>query len=87
MLFRSHIMLQMHDRAKLDDDYQQNADKITFAFAPGSTWIVFSDRVLHAALSGQYLLEQTFNLPVSIMQDESRSPLRILEELYQRKLA
>ena len=85
--FYDHIMLQMHDRAKLDDDYQQNADKITFKFAPGSTWIVFSDRVLHAALSGQYLLEQTFNLPVSAMQDESRSPLRILEELYQRKLA
>ncbi len=82
-----HIMLHMHDRAKSDDHYQQNADKITFAFPPGSTWIMFSDRVLHAALSGQYLLEQTFNLPVSAMQDENRSPLRILEELYQRKLA
>jgi 3-deoxy-D-manno-octulosonic acid hydroxylase-like protein len=85
--YYDHIMLHMHDRGKMDDSYQQNADKITFAFPPGSTWIVFSDRVLHAALSGQYLLEQTFNLPVSAMQDESRSPLRILEELYQRKLA
>lgn len=85
--FYDHIMLQMHDRAKMDDDYQQHADKITFSFPPGSTWIMFSDRVLHAALSGQYLMEQTFNLPVSAMQEESRSPLRILEELYQRKLA
>jgi hypothetical protein len=84
--FYDHIMLQMHDRAKLDDHYQQNADKITFAFPPGSTWIMFSDRVLHAALSGQYLMEQTCHLPVSAMQDESRSPLRILEQLYQREL-
>ena len=84
--FYDHIMLQMHDRAKLDDYYQQNADKITFAFAPGSTWVMFSDRVLHAALSGQYLLEQTFHLPVSAMQDERCSPLRVLEQLYQREL-
>ena len=85
--FYDHIMLQLHDRGKMDDAYQQNADKITFAFPPGATWLMFSDRVLHAALSGQYLLEQTFNLPVSAMQDERRSPLRILEELYQRELA
>ncbi len=84
--FYDHIMLQLHDRAKMDDYYQQHADKITFAFAPGSTWIMFSDRVLHAALSGQYLMEQTFNLPVSAMQDERRSPLRVLEHLYQREL-
>jgi 3-deoxy-D-manno-oct-2-ulosonic acid (Kdo) hydroxylase len=85
--FYDHIMLQLHDGAKMDDEYQQHTDKITFAFPPGSTWIMFSDRVLHAALSGQYLMEQTFNLPVSAMQDERCSPLRILEELYQRKLA
>ena len=84
--FYDHIMLQLHDRAKLDDHYQRNAEKITFAFAPGATWIMFSDRVLHAALSGQYLLEQTFHLPVSAMQDEGRSPLRILERLYHREL-
>jgi len=82
-----HIMLELHDRAKMDDYYQQHCDKINFAFPAGSTWMMFSDRVLHAALSGQYLLEQTFNLPVSAMQDESRSPLRILEQSYQRKLA
>jgi len=85
--FYDHVMLQLHDRGKMDDHYQQHADKITFAFPAGSTWLMFSDRVLHAALSGQYLMEQTFNLPVNAMQDESRSPLRVLEELYQRKLA
>ncbi|HXZ95508.1 MAG TPA: Kdo hydroxylase family protein [Burkholderiales bacterium] len=85
--FYDHIMLQLHDRAKMDDYYQQHAAKITFGFPAGSTWMMFSDRVLHAALSGQYLMEQTFNLPVTAMQDESRSPLRILEQFYRRKLA
>jgi hypothetical protein len=82
-----HVMLQLHDRAKLDEQYQQNAEKFTFKFPPGSTWVVFSDCVLHAALSGRFLLEQTFYLPVAAMQDEGLSSLRILERLYQRELA
>jgi len=46
----------------------------------------FSDRVLHAALSGQYALEQTFYLPVEAMADQRDSPLRILENYYGRAL-
>jgi hypothetical protein len=42
---------------------------------------------MHAALAGQFLLEQTFYLPVAAMQDERMAPLRILEQLYQRQLA
>ena len=38
-------------------------------------------------LRGQFLLEQTFYLPVAAMQDERYAPLRILEELYHRPLA
>jgi len=54
---------------------------------PSFTWIVFTDRVMHAALAGQFLLEQTFYLPVAAMRDASRAPLRILEDIYQRRLA
>ena len=82
-----HIMLKLHDRMKRDDDYQRSAQRVRIEFPAGSTWICFSDRVAHAALSGQYLLEQTFYLPVAAMQDESYAPLRILEQRYQRKLA
>lgn len=82
-----HIMLRLHDRVKLDDHYQQNADKLSFSFPTGSTWVMFSDRVLHAALSGQYLLEQTFYLPAAAMHDEGRAPLHILERIYHRELA
>jgi hypothetical protein len=82
-----HIMLALHNRMKRDGDYQSAAPRLRAEFPAGSTWVCFSDCVSHAALSGQFLLEQTFYLPVAAMQDESRSPLRILERIYQRKLA
>ena len=81
-----HIMLNLHDQAKLDDAYQQSTPRTRVEFPAQSTWIVFTDRVMHAALAGQFLLEQTFYLPVAAMQDASCAPLRILEQLYQRKL-
>ncbi len=82
-----HIMLGLHDQAKLDDAYQQASPKLRVELPAGTTWIVFSDLVMHAVLSGQYLLEQTFYLPPAAMQDETRAPLRRLEKLYQRSLA
>jgi len=76
-----HYMLQLHDKMKKDMDYQNNVEKIRFDFMPGSTWVVFTDQVSHAALSGQYLLEQTFYLPVDAMQQPELSPLKKLEEM------
>ena len=69
-----HIMLQLHDRMKLDDEYQKNAAKTAIAFPAKSTWAVFTDQVSHAALGGQYLLEQTFYLPVEAMAKPELSP-------------
>ena len=79
-------MLQLHDLAKLDAEYQRAAPHERFDFLPGSTWLVFTDTVLHAALAGQHLFEQTFLLPVDAMQEESLAPLRILERLTTRRL-
>lgn len=81
-----HYMLQLHDRMKEDEQYQQEASQQEIRFKPGSTWIVQTDDVSHAAMQGQYLLEQTFYLPVQAMQDESKSPLRVLERLLGQKL-
>jgi hypothetical protein len=75
-----HYMLQLHDSMKLDDDYQRNITKHRIDFPPESTWIVFTDHVSHAALSGQFLLEQTFYLPVDAMEDPEVSPLRQWEK-------
>jgi hypothetical protein len=81
-----HYMLQLHDRGKLDDTYQREAKRERMDFPPGSTWICFTDQVLHAALGGQYLLEQTFLLPPGAMRHPDRSPLRTLERLTGRAL-
>jgi hypothetical protein len=81
-----HFMLQMHDRMKADLDYQSEADQIVFEFHAGSTWIVFTDQVSHAAIGGQHALEQTFYLPVACMLDPSQAPLRILQRLAGREL-
>ena len=81
-----HLMLGLHDGGKLDEDYQRDAWRERIDFPAGSTWVCFTDQVLHAALGGQYLLEQTFMLPVWAMRHAERSPLRILERLSGRRL-
>jgi hypothetical protein len=81
------MMLGLHDAVKADDAFQLHAPQMAFDFPPGSTWIVFTDCVPHAAMGGQYLFEQTFHLNVDAMDDESKSPLRKLEQITGRKLA
>jgi hypothetical protein len=82
-----HLMLQLHDRMKADAAYQSSAAQTTRQFRPNTTWILFSDQVSHAAMSGQHALEQTFYLDVDAMGDPSLSPLRVLERLTGTKLA
>lgn len=69
-----HYMLNLHDHMKMDDDYQQNVSKLRVDFPSNSTWIVFTDQVSHAALGGQFLLEQTFYLPLDAMHNSAHSP-------------
>ena len=82
-----HLMLGLHDRAKADLDYQANCAQQVVRFAPGTTWLCFSDQVMHAAVSGQYMLEQTIDLPLAALYERERSPLAILERLCGRELA
>ncbi len=81
-----HYMLQMHDTMKADDYYQKTAQQIDFSFPSASTWIVYTDLTSHAAMVGQYALEQTFYLPVEGMAVAELSPLRILESFLGRSL-
>lgn len=82
-----HLMLGLHDRAKADLEYQRDCAQEIAHFAPGTTWLCFSDQVMHAAVSGQFMLEQTIHLPVSALYDSGRSPLATLERLTGRALA
>jgi hypothetical protein len=81
------LMLQLHDRMKQDSAFQESSPQTPFDFPTGTTWMAFTDQVSHAAMAGQYQLEQTFLVPVAVMIDERRSPLRILERLKSRRLA
>ncbi|HYM24199.1 MAG TPA: Kdo hydroxylase family protein [Vicinamibacterales bacterium] len=80
------LMLQLHDAMKRDEAFQSSSPQTRVEFPSGSTWLCFTDEVSHAAMSGQYQLEQTFLLPVDAMQNPERSPLRILERIKGRSL-
>ena len=81
-----HVMLQLHDRAKADAVFQQSSPQAKLNFAPGTTWVVFSDQVLHAAMGGQHMMEQTFYLDVAHQQNPEASPRGTLERLLGREL-
>ncbi|MDR3480222.1 MAG: Kdo hydroxylase family protein [Burkholderiaceae bacterium] len=81
-----HLMGQLHDGMKADADYQRNGGQVTMPFPPGCVWICYADQAAHAVMSGQYMMEQTFHLPVAQQYDPESSPLAILTRLTGRKL-
>ncbi len=81
------LMLGLHDAAKLDTGYQDRVTRTEVQFPPGSSWLCFTDQVMHAVLSGQFLLEQTFHLDVDAMAEPARAPLKVLEAMLGRRLA
>jgi hypothetical protein len=81
-----YLMLGLHDGAKLDPGYQKNSPQIEFDFPAGTSWMCFTDQAMHAALAGQFALEQTFHLPVEALAHPERSPLKVLERMTGRTL-
>ncbi|MEN8237007.1 MAG: Kdo hydroxylase family protein [Pseudomonadota bacterium] len=81
-----HYMLCLHNLMKSDPDYQRDVPQEAIDLPPNSSWIVYTDQVPHAVMAGQYVLEQTFHLPVAGMYDPAKSPLCVLEKLAARKL-
>ena len=81
-----HYMLNLHDAMKQDVAYQSGVGKTTVRFAPGETWMVYTDLVSHAALAGRHALEQTFYVPPQALRHRERAPFAILEKLAGRPL-
>jgi hypothetical protein len=81
-----HYMLNIHDTMKGDEHYQKTVPQIEVKFPPGSSWIVFTDQVSHAAMSGQHVLEQTFHLPVRGIKNGGKNPLKVLEKRFNKTL-
>ena len=75
------FMHRCHNAMKEDAAFQQHTPKNRWEFPPDSAWMVFTDCVSHAVLSGQYALEQTFQIPQSALVQPQVSPLAILEEI------
>ncbi len=80
------FMLKMHHFMKENCRFQESAPKDYWEFPPGSCWAVFTDQVSHAALAGQYALEQTFLIHPSALLCPEKSPVSVLERLSGRNL-
>jgi len=80
------MMHRCHNAMKEDANFQETTPKNRWEFPPNSSWLVFTDGVSHAVLSGQYALEQTFLVPQAALVEPQRSPLAILESVARRRL-
>ena len=81
------FMLHFHDFLKENSDFQNSDRKERVEFPPMATWLVFTDGVPHAALSGQFAMEQTFIVPPEVLVSPQDAPIRVLEKLCGEKLA
>ncbi|HEY7405156.1 MAG TPA: Kdo hydroxylase family protein [Candidatus Angelobacter sp.] len=73
-------MLYLHDWLKENADFQKNSLQQELVFPPGSSWMVYTDGVPHAAMSGQYALEQTFIIPRQALVTPQVAPCQVLED-------
>src|SRR5580693_3587908 len=80
------FMLRFHDYLKENADFQKNTPKTQIDFPPLATWIVFTDCVAHAVMSGQYAIEQTFLIPPAALVSPDVAPYKILENIAGRSL-
>jgi len=80
------FMLRFHDYLKENTEFQEKAPKQHLDFPPLSTWLVFTDGVAHAAMSGRYALEQTLLIPAGALVSPEHAPFRVLESIAGRPL-
>jgi hypothetical protein len=80
------FMLRFHDFLKNNAEFQAG-ERERLTFPPGSSWIVLTDMVSHAVLSGQFALEQTVILSRGSLVSPENAPIAILERLAGRPLA
>src|SRR5437868_8249360 len=81
------FILRFHDFLKENTAFQTGCEKERLEFPPMATWLVYTDGVPHAALSGQFAMEQTFIMPVEALVALEHAPIRVLEGIYGKKLA
>lgn len=75
------FMLNLHNFLKESQEFQENCPKDYWEFPSHSCWAVFTDQVSHAAISGQYALEQTLIVPRLALVMPETAPVSILEKM------
>jgi hypothetical protein len=75
-------MLNFHNFLKENAEFQANCRKDRWEFPANSSWIVFTDMVSHAVLSGQYALEQTFIVSQDNLVLPQKAPINLLRKTY-----
>ena len=73
------FMLRFHDFLKENSAYQNSGWREAVSLPPGSSWMVYTDMVPHAVLSGQCALEQTVLVAPEAMIAPEHAPLTVLE--------
>ncbi len=74
-------MLALHDASKRDLGWQASEPATEIRFSPGDVWMVFTDQIPHAAISGRNALEQTFLVAPERVTEPAHSPLAVLSRL------
>ncbi len=75
-------MRRFHNFMKDSPEFQESPEgHRSFEFAPGSAWMVFTDMVTHACVSGQHAFIDTFIVPLENCRHRSLTPYAVLQEL------
>jgi hypothetical protein len=74
------LMRRFHNYMKDSAEFQETrVGHRRFAFAPGSAWMVFTDMVTHACVSGQHAFIDTFIIPLSNCRQPALTPYSVLQ--------
>jgi hypothetical protein len=75
------FMLRFRDYLNGNEELQRDSPKNRVEFPAGSAWMVFTDMVSHAVLSGQFVLEQTFIVSRKVLVRPEFAPCHVLEKM------
>lgn len=75
-------MMNFHNFLKENAEFQRNTARSRWEFPPNSAWMVFTDCVSHAAMSGQYAMEQTFIISKEDLVIPELTPINVLDRMY-----
>ena len=80
------FMLRFHNFLKENTAFQKDCVKEYADFPPNTCWMVYTDSVGHAVLSGRYALEQTYIVSKDAMVTPEKAPIRVLEKMVGARL-